>query len=181
MFQQYLALIFSKDGLYRTVPSEGTILEADAKKLKTFIVGKHKYRWDSTHVSRLCGWYPWQTPTFNPFKFLWQWLERRFVSVGVLLYREPDDDLKSCLSSPDEVLLGPMTFDNLVVKGYDRVSPALFRGAIKSKLYSRYQKKANFGGGLNSKLMLYLVIGVIVVIILLSLTGVIDFRGNPKG
>jgi hypothetical protein len=180
MFQNYIAIVFGKDGLYRTVPEEGTIKEANARKLKNFTVGIHKYKWDATHVSRLCGWYPWQMPTFNPFKFLWQWLERRFVSVGVILYREPEDDLKSGVNSPDEVLLGPMTFDNLVIKGYDRVSPALFRGAIKSKLYTRYQKKANFGKGVSSKLVMYLVIGVVVVIILLSVTGVIDFRGNSK-
>lgn len=172
MFQHYIAVVFGKDGLYRTVPEEGTFSQSQATKLKNFEVGIHKYKWDTTHSSRLCGWYPWQFPTFNPFRYLWQWLERRFVSVGILLYREPEDDLKSGVYSPDEVLIGPMTFDNLVVKGYDRVSPSLFKGAIKSKLYARYQKKTSFQRGGSNKWMWIAIAGVI-ILLLLMFSGVI--------
>jgi hypothetical protein len=157
-----MAIIFLRNGLYHKVPIKS------GKSLKSFQYNGHKYGWDEDRIFRLLGWYPWQVPSLNPFKFFYQWLERRYVSVGLVLYREPADPLHAV-----ELAEPPLAFSDYVVKGYDRVSPALFRGAILSPLYKRYEKATKFAGITDKKTIIIIIAVFIVAMVGLRVMGVI--------
>ena len=164
-FDRYLALVFLRTGLYRIVE-----LSPDkAHKLQNFIFHGHKYHWNTEHIHRLIGWFPWQNPTYNPIRFLVQWLQRRYTSVAVLFFTEPIDPLHGV-----EIGIEPMSLSNYVVKGYDRVSPTLFRGTIASPLYKKYEKSTHFGSAATVKWMTVAIIVFVAIIALLYLTGVLD-------
>lgn len=158
-FDRYLVVIMLRSGLYH-------IEEVNDHKLRKWYAYKgHRYEWDTGGAFRLIGWFPWQVPTMNPILFLVQWVQRRLVSVGVLLYSELPDP-------PDEtMLISPLTHVNHVTRGYSRVHPALFRGAILSPLYKRYQK-VRFGAFTASTKSLLIVFGVFAgLVILLYMMG----------
>lgn len=104
----------------------------------------------------------------NPLKFLYQWLQRRYISVGVLIYNELPDE-------PDPgLLVSPLTHATFVEKGYSRLTPHLFRGAMFSTLYSRYEKATRWGVGVSTKKLLLIFGAFAIVVVLLWMAGVWD-------
>lgn len=161
-FDHYVAIMLKPNGLYHML----VIPSSRAKTLTRFKYNDRVYHWNYDAVSRLIGWFPWQRPSLNPFLFLWQWLERRFVSVGIVFYREGENDQ-------------PITFGNYISKGYDRVSPVLFRSLILSKLYKEYEKSTNWGKKVSTNLVILVTVAFVIIFIILYLSGIISFGGRP--
>lgn len=171
MMKHYIAMWVRPDGLYhkRVFTTE----EARRWEGKTIRYRDHNYTFTTKYVSRLVGWYPWQSPTFNPFRFLLQWLERRFVSVGFIYFREHADPLHSQVI-PDL----PVTFSKNLSKGDLAVNPSLFRQVVTQHMYKDYNKKNPWGGRITSNMVIILVIAGIAIVVLLALTGNIPGYGG---
>lgn len=150
-YDHWLVLVMRRNGQYRMEEVDGSITE--------YVLDGHHYEFAPSCAYRLAGWFPWQPITMNPFRFLWYWLQRRLVSVGVLFYEELPD-------APDpDLLITPITHANHVTKGYDRIHPKLFRGAILSPLYKRYEK-VRFGVIPTSTKTLLLIFGAFAAVVL---------------
>jgi hypothetical protein len=159
-FDKYYALVLRRNGLHHLEEVK------HHPSRKHFIHEGHYYEWDTDCVHRLLGWLPWQEPTMNPLKFLWQWVERRYTSVGLLIYNELPD-------APDpSLLIDPLTHSTFVAKGYTRITPQLFRGAMFSVLYSRYEKATRWGIGMPMKKLLLIFGAFAAVLIILYFAGV---------
>lgn len=157
-YNHYLVIIMRKTGFYH--------MREVSQDAKVYTLSGHRYALDHDSAYRLAGWFPWQPVTMNPFKFFYQWLQRRIISVGVLFFEELPDE-------PDpDFIISPITHSNHVTKGYDRIHPKLFHGAILSPLYKRYEK-VRFGPITTSMKTLLLIIGAFVaVVIVLYYAGV---------
>lgn len=159
-FDHYYALVLRRDGMHH-------LEEVTAHPSRRFYTHLgHRYAWKEDKAHRLVGWLPWQEPTVNPLKFLWQWCERRYRSVGVLIYNELPD------APDDSLLVEPLTHANFVARGYTRMTPILFRGAMFSVLYSRYERATRWGIGMPMKKLVLIVGAFIGIIILLWMAGV---------
>lgn len=172
MMKHYIAMWVRPDGLYhsRTLSAD----EARRWEGRTIRYNNHNYIFTTRYVSRLVGWYPWQSPTFNPFKFFWQWLERRFVSVGFIYYREHPDPLHSQVI-PDK----PVTFIHHLSPVDKAISPDGFHQIVTQQLYKQYNKKNPWSGKVGTSTILILVAAVVAIVILLTLTGTIHIGGKP--
>lgn len=102
----------------------------------------------------------------NPVLFLYNWVKRRLVSVGLILYEEPS-------YAPDpEYPIAPLSHSNYVSKGYTRISPTLFRGAMLSQLYKKYEKSTKWGNITDWKTVIFIIAAFVAVMTLLYFAGV---------
>lgn len=127
----------------------------------TFTVRGQEYTIDLDIAARLFGWYPgarrsWWWTTYKDLIF------PRAIKQALLVYRQPD--------SPSPTPIKPL--DRLAdQRAYSTMTPYTNKAFTDSKLKARYLRSTPFGGLLDSKVLLVVLLGLIAFVIIFTLTG----------
>jgi hypothetical protein len=128
---------------------------------KTVTVRGQEYAVDVDLAARLFGWFPgakrsWWWTTYKDL------ILPRAVKQGLLVYREPD------AHSAKPV----MPLDRLAdQRSYGTMTPHTNKAYTDSKLKARYLRSTPFGGILDSKVLLIVLLGLIAFVIIFMLSG----------
>ena len=128
---------------------------------QTFTVRGQSYVVDMDLAVRLYGWFPgakrsWWWSTFKDF------LLPKAIKQGWLVYREPDEHSDTPV----------MPLDRMAdQREYRTMTPYTNKAFTDSKLKEKYLKSTPFGGLLDSKVVLFLLLGLIGFVIIFVLSG----------
>lgn len=138
----------------------------DLERLKSIQCNGHKYAVERNSVFTLHGWYPWLTENrWNAWRQVYNMIYRWWNACGLLYYEEPKDRLHGV-----EKAVPPTTWS--VTK--EKWTPGLVQAVNLSRLEERYNKHVNFGNFIFSW-KIALVLGIVVLIALMVLTGRMHF------
>lgn len=127
----------------------------------TVQVRGQEYAIDLDLAPRLFGWFPgakrsWWWTTYKDL------LLPRAIKTGFLVYRQPDQ------WSPTPI----RPLDRLAdQRAYSTMTPYTNKAFTDSKLKDRYLRSTPFGGLLDSKVLLVVLLGLIAFVIIFTLTG----------
>lgn len=157
-YTDYLCVVFYKDGTYRQfqVPAK------EWKKSKDFTLRGQKYQMDIERAFQLHGdWMPWiKNNTWMPWSIIVDGIKRFTHKVGLIIFREPD------VVSETPVL--PSTKSSMKCT----LTPREFRSLTKNPVYITYRKKQKFGGK-KGGLWMWILIGFVMIIFVMIMSGVI--------
>jgi len=157
-YTDYLCVVFFKNGTYHQFAFSAN----DWQKVKDFELRGQKYHVDIESAFQLHGdWTPWiRNNQWLPWSIIVDSTKRLIHKVGLLIFREPDTISETpVLPSTKSAMKGVLT-------------PREFRSLTKNPVYATYRKKQRFGtkkGGL----WMWVLVGFILIIFVLYMTGVI--------